>query len=287
MKTYVITGATSGIGYAAAKIMASSGALVIGTGRSQERCLKIQEELRRITTNPQIYFLAHDLSIQDEVRALAAHIKGLLAEKKITALDGLVNNAGIYTHWLMLTPDGIETQWAVNHLAPWLLTNLLLPLLEQSVIGRVITVSSESHYSARLDWNDLQHLRDYIGLRAYMETKLANILFTRELNDRLSNASRIQAFAVDPGLVNTGIGEKGTPGLVRAFWKTRRRGGTSPDLPAVTIAYLLLNPVLNKTDGILWKNCVPKNPGRNAMDKHTASRLWDFSQTSCGLGGEL
>lgn len=284
MKTYVITGATSGIGYATAKLMAATDALIIGTGRSLERCQAAQTELRTLTGNQQIHFLVNDLSIQEEVRALAGRINELLAEKQAPSLNGLVNNAGTYTHWMMLTPDGIETQWAVNHLAPWLLTNLLLPLLEKGGKGRVVTVSSESHVGARLDWNDPQHLRQYNGLRAYAETKLTNILFTRELNDRLRKEYGIQAFAVDPGLVNTEIGEKGTPGLVKAFWKVRRRRGTPPDLPAATIAYLLLNPSVSPNDGIYWKNCAARRPSRNAMDKENSVRLWEYSQKACGLG---
>jgi NAD(P)-dependent dehydrogenase (short-subunit alcohol dehydrogenase family) len=287
MKTYVITGATSGIGYATARLLAASGALVIGTGRSPERCAAKQEELRSLTGNPQIYYLSHDLALQSEVRALAAEIIALLGEKGITWLDGLVNNAGTFTYWLMLTQEGIETQWAVNHLAPWLLTNLLLPLLAAGDNGRVVTVSSESHYGARLDWNDPQHLRKYNGLRMYGETKLANILFTRELNQRLPEGSSVQAFAVDPGLVNTNIGEKGTPGLVQAFWKARRRGGTSPDLPAATILFLLLNFSVQTSDGIYWKNCATKKPSHYALDKAAALRLWEYSKTLCGIEEEL
>lgn len=286
MKTYVITGATSGIGYATARLMAATGALVIGTGRSAERCAAAQEELRTLTANSQIHYLSHDLSLQSEVRALASQIEVLLAEKNIASLNGLVNNAGTFTYWLMLTPEGIETQWAVNHLAPWLLTNLLMPLLAAAGNARVVTVSSESHCGARLDWSDPQHLRNYNGLRAYSETKLANILFTRELNERLPETASVQAFAVDPGLVNTAIGEKGTPGLVQAFWKARRRGGTSPDLPAATIAFLLLNPSLHAADGLYWKNCAPKKPGRSALDKAAALRLWEYSKTLCGIGEE-
>jgi len=287
MKTYVVTGATSGIGNSTARLLASTGAVVIGTGRSEERCTLAEQQLRTCTGNQDVYFLSADLSQQSQVRRLAFEIKKLLSDMGLQSLDGLVNNAGTFTYWLALTADGIETQWAVNHFAPFLLTYELMPLLLASHSGRVVTVSSESHYGARIDWTDVQHCRNYNGLRAYGETKLANILFTLALNSRAAQDSAVRAFAVDPGLVNTKIGMKGTPGLVSKVWDLRRRGGTTPEKPATGILYLLLDQALSGSNEIYWKDCQPKKASRCACDVDLASRLWDYSQKICGIDGGI
>lgn len=287
MKTYVVTGATSGIGYSVARLLACAGAFVIGTGRSEERCARVQQQLRSIAANQNVYFKNADLAQQSQVRSLASEIRRLLNNMGEHSLDGLVNNAGIFAYWLTLTPDGVETQWAVNHFAPFLLTNELRPLLEASKCGRVIMVSSASHHGARIDWSDVQHCRNYNGLRTYGETKLANILFTRELNSRAAQGSAIRAFAVDPGLVNTEIGKKGTPGLVKMVWDLRRRGGTPPERPAAGILYLLLDHDLADSQEYYWKDCQPKKASRCASDSELASKLWEYSQKICGIEGGI
>lgn len=283
MKTYVITGATSGIGYAVTKLLAATGAMVIGTGRSTERCAQAEQQLRSLSGNPGVFYQVADLAQQNEVRTLALNIRKLIEKNNGHSIDGLVNNAGTFTYWFSLTQDGVETQWAVNHFAPFLLTNELLPLLEASGNGRVITVSSESHYGARIDWDDVQHCRNYSGLRAYGETKLANILFTSELNSRAANRSAVRAFAVDPGLVNTDIGKKGTPSIARMVWDLRRRGGTNPEKPAAGIVYLLLDPSLGEAREIYWKDCQPKKASRHARNAELAGKLWEYSQMICGM----
>ncbi|HWQ45394.1 MAG TPA: SDR family NAD(P)-dependent oxidoreductase, partial [Longilinea sp.] len=245
-KTYVVTGATSGIGYATVQQLACAGASVIGVGRSTERGLEAEMTLQKSCGNVRVKYLTADLSQQAEVRRLADQIRDLLAEWNTTALDGLVNNAGAFTYWLTLTPDGIETQWAVNHLAPFLLTNLLLPQLQAAADGRVVTVSSDSHFGAHIRWDDPQLRRRYSGLGAYGVTKLANILFTAGLNTRAA-LTGVRAFAADPGLVKTDIGMKGTPRLVSWVWKIRRSGGTSAEVPAQSIFYLLTEPSLMGT----------------------------------------
>lgn len=282
MKIYVVTGATSGIGYSVAKLLAATGALVIGTGRSVERCSQAEQQLRSITDNQLVFFLVADMTQQNEVRNLAVNIKKLIHEQNSHSIDGLVNNAGTFTYWLSLTSDGVETQWAVNHFAPFLLTNELLPLLEAVRSGKVITISSESHYGARIDWQDVQHCRNYNGLRAYGETKLANILFSLELNSREAGRSAVRAFAVDPGLVNTEIGKKGTPSIARIVWDLRRRAGTHPEKPAAGIIYLLLDQSLSESCDIYWKDCQPKKASRYARNAEFAKKLWDYSQKICG-----
>jgi len=223
-----------------------------------------------------------DEPVEDLVSRFRRHV---LAEEA-GGLDTLINNAGCVSAWYMTSEAGYEMQFAVNHLAPFLLTAELLPLLAQAPVGRVVTVSSNSHRRTEMHWPDVMYRRGYNTLWAYKQSKLANVLFTLELNRRLGQDAPVRAYAVDPGLVNTAIGEKGTPGLVQAFWKARRRGGTPPDLPAATIAFLMLNPSLHAADGLYWKNCSPKKPGRSALDKAAALRLWEYSKTLCGIGEE-
>lgn len=282
-KTYVVTGATSGIGLAAAELLVQAGANVIGVGRSAERCQQSVQRLARLNPGAAVHYLTADLAVQAEVRRLAGQIESLLAAQGKTALDGLVNNAGLYTFWLALTPDGVETQWAVNHLAGFLLARLLLPLLQAAPRARVVTVSSASHYGARIHWDDPQQRRNYNGLRAYGVTKLANVLFTQGFNRQYAGGSGVRAFALDPGLVKTDIAMKGTPALVNWFWKLRRMGGTPPEVPARAILYLLGEPSIQDAQAVYWKDGQPKRPSRAALDGPSADKLWRLSEKMCGL----
>lgn len=282
-KTFVVTGATSGIGLACAVALVREGYDVIGVGRSPERCSRVEANLRDLNLASRVHYLVADLSQQVEVRRLAAQIRECLTADGKTCLDGLVNNAGTYTYWLTLTPDGIETQWAVNHLAGFMLTRELMPLLEAAPFGRVVTVSSDSHHGARINWDDPQLRRRYNGLMAYGNTKLANIQFTVELNRRMSSGSRVRAFAVDPGLVKTDIAMKGTPPLVGWLWKLRRSGGTGAEVPARCIKYLLLDASIQSSTQIYWKNCHPARASWNALDGGSAARLWALSERLCGM----
>ena len=283
-KTYVVTGATSGIGLAMAAELARKGASVIGVGRSAERCAAAEQHLRTIVDlQAHIDYLCADLTLQSQVRGLAARIAGLLASQGKTHLDGLVNNAGTFTYWQILSPEGFETQWAVNHLAPFLLTNELLPLLQAAPAAKIVTVSSDSHYSARLDWNDVQLRRHYNGLRAYEQSKLANVLFTLELNRRLGPGSTVRAFAADPGLVKTDIGFKGASGPVRWIWSLRRSGGVSPEKSAQGILRLLDDDLAPDAIAVYWKDGKPKQPGKQALDARSANRLWALSEQMCRI----
>lgn len=285
-KTFVVTGATSGIGLATAELLARSGAAVIGVGRSAERCRETEQRLRQLSGNPLSSCMVADLSLQQDVKDLAERIATLLNSNGKSGLNGLVNNAGAFTYWLTLTPEGVEMQWAVNHLAPFLLTRQLLPLLKAAPAGRVVTVSSGSHYGAKIPWDDPQLCRRYNGLKAYGITKLSNILFTLEFNNRYASGSNLRAFAADPGLVKTDIGMKGTPPIARLVWKIRRSGGTTAETPARGIVYLLTEPSIATTDKIYWKDGRPKEPSREAMNVESAARLWQLSERMCGLASE-
>ena len=281
----LVTGATSGIGLALAEALARGGAHVIGVGRSEQRCAHAQTRLQELANGNGASFCTADLSSMEQVRSLAAEIRLLLAAQGKTSLDALVNNAGTFTYWLTITPEGFEKQWAVNHLAPFLLTHELLPLLRSAPAGRVVTVSSGSHYNTRLRWEDIQLRRRYNGLLAYKQTKLANVLFTAELNRRLGAGSTLRAYAADPGLVKTEIGFKENPGLVRWIWDRRRAGGVPPEFSAQGILYLVSEPSIQDSQSIYWKDGRPKRPSRYALDVDVARRLWELSAQMCGIEG--
>jgi NAD(P)-dependent dehydrogenase (short-subunit alcohol dehydrogenase family) len=286
-KCIVVTGATSGIGLAAAEILAQQGAWVIGVGRSLERCRAAEQHLRALPPlpglqNSRVDYVIGDLAVQAQVRNVADQITGLLDQHGSGALDGLLNNAGTFTYWFTQTPEGFEMQWAVNHLAPFLLTNTLLPWLQRASDARVVTVSSDSHYAGRLHWDDPQLRRHYNGLQAYEQSKLANVLFTLELNRRLGSDSPVRAFAADPGLVKTDIGLKGTPGLVQRIWRLRRSGGISAEQSAAGIVQLFLGEP-RQTSEIYWKHGLPTRPSLKALDVEAARRLWMISESMCSL----
>ncbi len=282
-RTIVVTGATTGIGRATAEMLVRANVDVIGVGRSAELCRQVEASLSSLNPTVRVHYRVADLSQQSEVRRLAAEIGLCLQSDGKTALDGLVNNAGTFAYWFSQTPDGVETQWAVNHLAGFLLTQELLPLLQAAPCARVVNVSSDSHYSGRILWEDPQLRRRYNGLAAYGNTKLANILFALELNRRLGGNSSVHAFAVDPGLVKTDIGMKGTPALAGWVWKVRRLGGTAIEVPARCIVYLLTDPSVQHSTELYWKNCQPKRASRRALDEESAARLWTLSENLCGL----
>jgi NAD(P)-dependent dehydrogenase (short-subunit alcohol dehydrogenase family) len=286
-KTFVLTGATSGIGLAAAELLARAGARLIGVGRAPSGCRECQQRLSAQYPQAQVRYLSADLSEQRQVHQLADQIGALLPSLGSNSLDGLLNNAGTFTYWLSLTPDGIETQWAVNHLAAFLLTRRLLPLLQAAPAARVVTVSSDSHYTAHLDWRDPQLRRHYNGLGAYGNTKLANILFTLALRGHLGTDSCVRAFAADPGLVKTDIGLKGTPSIANLVWKIRRSGGISPEEAAAGILTLLTEPSIQEAPEVYWKHGQPKRPAAQALDREAAGRLWTLSAQMCAQPAEV
>lgn len=282
-KIIVITGATSGIGLATALELAGSGARIIAVGRSEQRCKEAAGIVGEKHPGAKVAFLAADLSSQKQIRELAKKIRQLDMVREKGRVDVLINNAGAFTSWYVSTNEGFELQWAVNHLAPFLLTNELLPLLKAAPAGRVITVSSGSHYRTRIHWKDVQLRRHYGCLKAYKQSKLANVLFTRELNRRLGPGSTVRAYAVDPGLVNTEMGLKGTTGIARFVWEKRRKKGVRPETAAASIAFMAVEPSIQAAEDIYWKNCRPLKPSRYSHREDAALRLWELSEKMCGV----
>lgn len=275
-KSIVITGASSGIGLACAVAQARTGARVIGVGRSEERCRLAEEKIRAEVPEAEIIFLLADLSSMDQVRQLAKDITKTLSDLGTNQLDVLVNNAGIYCDGYTHTPNGLEMTMAVNHFAPFLLTIELLPLLQASGDGRIITISSDSHFRTWLDIKKLNTPIFYHGLWAYKCSKLANVLFTTELNRRYRGTG-IRAFAVDPGLVNTDIGFKGTGKFVNWVWQKRKNAGVPASVPARTVEMLATMPIERSPNDDYWYECKPKAASRQARNPDLARQLWEES----------
>ena len=269
-KVVLITGGTSGIGKAAATALAAMGAEVVVSGRNRERGEAALAEIRRSSGNEKVSLMTADLAVQAEVRGLAEGFK-----ERHDRLDVLVNNAGLIRSERTRTPDGIELTLAVNHLAPFLLTNLLLDLLRESAPSRVITVSSEARRAAALDFDDLQSERRYRAFPVYGMTKKANILFTYELADRLAGTG-VVANCVHPGGVNTSFGDGNrSPGvlLFRAFKPFMK----TPEQGADTVIYLASSPEAGGMNGKYLMDRREVSPAE-PRDEAAQKRLWEVSE---------
>ena len=279
-KTILITGATSGIGLEAARNLASKGHTIIGTGRAAERCEKARLSILQDNPQAQVSFEIADFSSLEAVRQLGTRVREKTAKK---GLDVLVNNAGQITERYTPTPDGYETQFAVNHLAPFLLTHELLPSLQKADQARVVNVSSRSHRFMRIFWGDVMLRRFYNILLAYKQSKLANVLFTCELNRRFAGECGLRAYALHPGLVNTSIGLKGTKGLIYKGWEVQGSRGVSPQKGAETIIHLAEVEHLSDPLAVYWRDCHPWPPSSYAQRPQEAARLWELSLQLCKI----
>jgi NAD(P)-dependent dehydrogenase (short-subunit alcohol dehydrogenase family) len=274
-KIVLITGGTSGIGKAAATALAAMGAEVVVTGRNRGRGEAALAEIRRASGSEKVSLMLADLAVQAEVRKLADNFR-----ERHDRLGVLVNNAGLIQSKRKETPDGIELTLAVNHLAPFLLTNLLLDLLEKSAPSRVITVSSEARRHAEIDFDDLQSERRYRAFPVYGMTKKANILFTYELAERLEGTG-VVANCVHPGGVNTNFGDDNrSPGILlfRAFKPFMR----TPEQGADTVIYLASSPEAAEMNGKYltdWEEVSPAEP----RDASAQKRLWEVSEALTNL----
>lgn len=271
----VVTGASGGIGKAAAVELARRGATIALVVRSAERGQAARAEIERDTGNRDARVVLADLSRQADVRRAAGEL--LAAFPRI---DVLLNNAAVYTRRLRLSDDGIELQWAVNHLAPFLLTSLLLPRLLASAPARVVTVSSNAHGMAELRWDDLEmrRRRRYRGFQQYGNTKRANVLFTRELARRTAGTG-VTANALHPGTVATELLLNGFP-PIRLF----RRWLRTPEQGAATAVYLAASPDVASVSGEYFADERAIALAPDARDDAAARRLWEISEKMVGLG---
>ncbi len=276
-KVCLITGGTSGIGKAAAQALAGMGAVVVIVGRDAAKTAGVVEEIKRQTNNPSVTSLLADLSVQADVRRLAAEYK-----QAHSRLDLLLNNAGGIFLERQLTADGLEMTFALNHLNYFLLTNLLLDRLKASAPARIVNVSSDAHRDSTLNFDDLQSEESYSAFGVYGRSKLANILFTVALADRLAGTG-VTVNALHPGFVNSGFGKNNQGGLwVTLFTKVYNLVGPllarSPEKGAETAIYLASSPEVAGLSGKYFADCAVKAPSAAATDRATAAQLWDVSE---------
>jgi retinol dehydrogenase 14 len=270
-KLVLITGATSGIGLEASVALARMGGRVVMVGRDPSKTAAKLDEVRSRSGNSTVESLLCDASSQAQVRALAA---AFLA--KYQRIHVLINNAGTVFARRSLTEDRQEATFAVNYLSAFLLTNLLLDLLKRSAPARVINVASNGHYGGTLDFDDLGFERGYQIMRAYSRSKLADVLFTRELARRLSGTG-VTANCVHPGAVATKIWD-GAPAFTRPIFAIAKRVAMiSPAAGAATIVYLAASPEVAEMSGLYFEKNQPKPPSRLAQDDTLATRLWEES----------
>jgi NAD(P)-dependent dehydrogenase (short-subunit alcohol dehydrogenase family) len=273
-KSVLVTGGTGGIGRATAIGLAALGARVGITGRDQARTAAAAAGIRAATGNAAVDAFAADMSAQAGLRGLAAQVAGTYPR-----LDVLVNNAGGFWAHRHVTADGLERTFALNHLAPFLLTNLLLGRLTASAPARV--VSSGAQASGRINFEDLQGERNYSGQRAYSQSKLANVMFTYELARRLDGTG-VTATVLHPGVVRTGFGAEDQAAYFAVMSRVARLFMKTPAQGAVTSIYLASSPEVEGITGRYFAGRKPKTASKAAYDTAAAARLW---QASAGLAG--
>ncbi|MGE5672358.1 MAG: SDR family oxidoreductase [Mycobacterium leprae] len=275
-KTCIVTGATSGIGRETALGLARMGAHVALVARDRNRGEATVAAITEQTGNRQVDLLLADLSDQSQVRRLAAEILA-----KYERIDVLVNNAGLVLKDRQITVDGLERTFAVNHLASFLLTNLLLDRLKASSPARIVNTASEAARIARIDFADLHGERRYAAFRAYGQSKLANILFTYELARRLKGTG-VTANCLHPGVVSTGFGVNN-----QGFWRFAMKLGQpfmiSAAQGADTILYLAAAPEVEGITGQYFAKRRPIKSNAESYNEEVARRLWAVSEQLTGL----
>jgi NAD(P)-dependent dehydrogenase (short-subunit alcohol dehydrogenase family) len=271
-KIFLITGGTDGIGKAAAHSLALKGARLLLHGRDPEKGARAVAEIKARSQNPAVEFVQADFSSLADVRRLAADVM-----EKVPRVDVLVNNAGGIFVKRAESKEGYEMTFAVNHLAPFLLTQLL----RKTVSARVVTTASDAHRGRAISFDDWQATGKYSPMGAYGMSKLANILFTRALAKRLQGTA-VTATCLHPGFVRTGFGRnndvspllKGIFGLVSRFARTPEKG-------AETLVYLASSPQVQGASGGYYFDCKLIDPSPAAQDDEAAERLWKLSEKLC------
>ena len=272
----VVTGASSGIGRATARALACLGATLAVVCRDRGRGEETVAALRTESGNAAVALFLADLSSQAEIRRLAAELS-----ECYPAVHVLVNNAGVVNLRRSTTVDGIETVFAVNHLAYFLLTHLLLERLRGSAPARIVNVASDAHRFGTIDLDDLGHARRYRAMRVYGSSKLANILFTYELARRLEG-TRVTANCLHPGAVATRLGQNNGR-LATALTKLLRPFFRTPEQGAATAIYLASSPAVEGVSGRYFVDCKEARSSRASYDTDLALRLWHASARLTGI----
>ncbi len=270
-KTALITGATSGMGLETARALIKKGYDVIGTSRTEQK-----EKDAIADIGSPIPFIRADLASLKNQQTISQEVLNWLDGR---GLDVLVNNAGTFFSHCALSPEGFEKQFTVNTIAPMHLSLLLWHALKKAN-GRIVNVSSNSHYHTRVRWDDIQLVRHYHQLKAYKQTKLFSVMLSREFNKR---SETVKTYMADPGLVNTEMGFKNTSGFASFIWKHRKTKGRPPAEGAATQIFLADAPHL---DSFYYKNKRPKAPDKLALDDTLCQKMWDYCTKIIGLDAD-
>ncbi|KAA5547972.1 SDR family oxidoreductase [Adhaeribacter rhizoryzae] len=275
-KIVIITGGSTGIGKVTATELARQGAQVVLVSRDAARGNAAMTEIIKETRNQQVTFIPCDLSRMANVKILALEI-----QSRFNHIDVLINNAGILPGKFTLTPEGYELSWATNYLSGFLLTNLLWQQLLNAEAARIINVSSEAHRLGQIDVNQTHTVKNYSSFTAYCDSKLANILFTYELAQRLELTS-ITANCLHPGVIASNFGTTSF-GLLKWIFRLGRPFMQSAAKGAETVIYLATSPEVTGVTGKYFKKKKPVKSSKETYNTALAKRLWRFSAAQTGL----
>ncbi|MGD9910218.1 MAG: SDR family NAD(P)-dependent oxidoreductase [Candidatus Izemoplasmatales bacterium] len=284
MNWVLVTGATSGIGYEICKACLEDQFEIIGIGRNKEKIIEVENELTGLYPGRRIVFFQANLSELDETEVLSKQIVDFLQKENQGKLFGLVNNVGCVKSWYETNRLGYELQFSTNHLSSYVLTHNLLPSLILGH-GRILFTSSKSHKMMKINWKDMMYERKYHPLLAYKQSKLCNLLFAHEINNRFAHLG-VKAYGIDPGLVKTDIGNKNTKGLVDFVWRIRKNGGVHPSVPAKTFAWILRQN--SHPEGFYYYNLKVRSFSKEVNDINS-TKLIEYSDQLCKIkfGGNV
>ena len=278
-KNILITGGNAGIGLATATALAKQGANIYIVSRSKEKAEEGVKEIVDASGNKNVKYFLANLSSQKSIRQLAVEIK-----KDISVLDVLINNAGATFTDFELSEDGLEMTIATNHFAYFLLTNLLLDLIKKAEAGRIVSVSSGSHYSGKIDFESFTKKKSYFVMKAYAQSKLANVLFTKELATQLKQTN-VTANCLHPGFVKTHIGNKNATWYSDLVWSIATKlGAITMEDGAKTSVYLASSPDVKNVSGKYFDKCKEKEPSALSLDVTLQKELWKRSLALCAIG---
>lgn len=277
-KIVLVTGATNGIGFEAAKALAAQGATLIGVGRNPQKCADTANQIKAATGNARVEFIVADLSRQSEVRRVATEFK-----RKYDRLDVLLNNAGAYFANRETNADGQEMTWALNHLNYFVLTEQLLDVLKASAPARIVNVSSDAHRMTRgINFADPEFKQGYSGWGAYGHSKLANVMFTYELARRL-DGSQITANVLHPGFVATGFGHNNGGLMNFGMGLIQKLAAKRPEQGAATSVYLASSPAVDGVSGQYFADSKATKSNDASYDVAAQQRLWALSEQQVKL----
>ncbi len=278
-KLCVITGANSGIGFETAKALAKKGAYIVMVCRNEDKAIKAKNQILETFPDAGIAIVLCDFSIQKEIRSAADEITS-----RYKKIDVLINNHGFIASERNETVDGLEETFAVNHIGYFLFTHLLLDNIKAAKKGRIVNVASGAHRAGEFDTDNLQLEENFSPMKAYGNSKLFNILFTKELAERLKD-SDVTANCLHPGVVGSNFGQSGEL-HISLFYKLFGVFMTSNKKGAETTVYLASSDEVENANGAYFKNKKAIAPKKQARDMEAAKKLWEISEELCELNSE-